>query len=559
MNDLYPLVVDLDGQTCPVQLNTVFGFNESPCHNNFRKRNNILFRRDDTNNDLQSSPSTSFFSVIRKKTNLKKHRQNVSDVDESHNKQVSSFATTDLPTFQDRYVLTRVISKSNRSTICACICRETREQYCVKVLNENCCSMDVSNNELWILLSSECLNQHENIVPVREILVDHTLIPFERNENTGDYDFVPSFPNNNVRITPIRTSSSCDLTTSQVYIVMKYVNGGNLLSHILHNNPINQSSAESSHAVGSKSTSSYRLKETRTKKLIVQLLRALKHLHEKCNIVHGSLDPSNLLLEKEDDLFDDSNRSRSGSIRLVVTDFGLSRSFNHDAMYRTEMRNSGTGQDKRFEMLRNPDYSAPEVQNNRNRRLTYDNMDLFMREQAAMDMWSVGSIAFFMLAGHAPSEQHWNDSRELLGNGRKCGIKYPGYFSRFARKFISNCLREDPSVRMTASEALNHIWLLDEVKTINRMPIMEPLHVKRPFQKNQEAHVATMHEPCGIPTHHQDPNHDKKKSIVKFNVFVKMSASIKKKKCGNEIRRNDPDVTLNEEEDDDDDSEQAHR
>jgi serine/threonine protein kinase len=86
-------------------------------------------------------------------------------------------------------------------------------------------------------------------------------------------------------------------------------------------------------------------------------------------------------------------------------------------------------------------------------------------------MWSLGVVVYFCLTGYSPFTNNNNnmdghdydsdDKSALLAKIQRAEYTFPPHFSRRAKQFITNCLQLDPTIRMSASEALKHLWLVD--------------------------------------------------------------------------------------------------
>jgi calcium-dependent protein kinase len=105
-----------------------------------------------------------------------------------------------------------------------------------------------------------------------------------------------------------------------------------------------------------------KLKEKEAVTLIIKIVSAIKHLHDK-NICHRDLKPENILFER---------RGKNQEIKVI--DFGLSKIFGDEQTMQTKI---GT-----------PYYVSPEILEG-----TYDK---------GCDMWSIGVITYIMLCGYPP-------------------------------------------------------------------------------------------------------------------------------------------------------------
>ena len=98
-------------------------------------------------------------------------------------------------------------------------------------------------------------------------------------------------------------------------------------------------------------------------------------------------------------------------------------------------------------MIGSPYYVAPEVLAGK-----YDHQ---------CDMWSIGVIAYILLCGYPP----FNGSNEGRIFRRIMACDYDFREDDWdlvrdeAKDFIKKLLVKDPQKRMTATQALNHIWL----------------------------------------------------------------------------------------------------
>lgn len=185
------------------------------------------------------------------------------------------------------------------------------------------------------------------------------------------------------------------------------------------------------------------------------ILEAVAYLHHK-DICHRDIKPENLLLRSMD---------QSKLDDIVLADFGVARHLSEP------MERSKT-------LVGSPGYSAPEV-------LCEDNY----RGQPA-DIWSIGVIAHAMLCGSTPFQQNqsqenllrqqlegkiafdkpiWQEiSSEAKGGSLKSRLLLPQHLAEkslimaFYPDFIKACCKVKPEERLTADEALNHPWLINE-------------------------------------------------------------------------------------------------
>ena len=176
--------------------------------------------------------------------------------------------------------------------------------------------------------------------------------------------------------------------------------------------------------------------EIETADLLVQLLCAVSFMHEQ-GIVHRDLKLENLLY------YDDTEDSK-----ILVADFGLSE-------YEWELKEGSP-------VCGTPGYLAPEV---------------IARQPCttSADMWSIGVIAYILLAGYPPfyanpDEPDTDETlfKKILTGDFKFHESSWSHISPEARDFIRCLLCPDPFQRPTCEEALSHPWLNDRQSLENR-------------------------------------------------------------------------------------------
>eukprot|EP00301_Raphidiophrys_heterophryoidea_P004027 c11784_g1_i2.p1 GENE.c11784_g1_i2~~c11784_g1_i2.p1 ORF type:complete len:456 (+),score=108.94 c11784_g1_i2:121-1488(+) len=161
------------------------------------------------------------------------------------------------------------------------------------------------------------------------------------------------------------------------------------------------------------------------RKITKQILEALVHIHGK-KIIHRNLKPENIIFSSEDE-----------NAHIVIVDFATSTFY--DPRHSTRLTEThGT-----------PQYFSPEITQNH----SYNH---------ATDLWSVGVIVFSMLVGHHPfaSADSDEDLYDLVVEGlceydEHDWAKVPVA----AREFVVSLLNVDPTLRPTATEAIQHKWI----------------------------------------------------------------------------------------------------
>ncbi|KNC52144.1 AGC protein kinase [Thecamonas trahens ATCC 50062] len=173
-------------------------------------------------------------------------------------------------------------------------------------------------------------------------------------------------------------------TPEKLYLVMEYVNGGELFFHLKNEG---------------------RFSEERVKLYVAELSCALGHLHS-FDIVYRDLKPENILLDHE------------GHIK--ITDFGLSKQF--ESPNETTETFCGT-----------PEYLAPEILQGKG-------------HGKGVDWWSLGTLMYEMLTGLPPFySQNVNVMYQKILGGT---LTFPDIISADAREVLEGMLNRDPDARL---------------------------------------------------------------------------------------------------------------
>lgn len=152
-------------------------------------------------------------------------------------------------------------------------------------------------------------------------------------------------------------------------------------------------------------------------------------------ISHGDLKPENLVFEK---------RFQPGKLPFTrLIDFGFAVDKNDMLYKRHGIRSTEFG---------TPLYMAPEKLYNKP-----------LEEKS--DIWSVGVMTYYMLAGYPP---FWHESEQKLFNLIKtCDYEYDkqdwSTLSKEAKDFVNKLLEPNLKLRMTAAQALEHKWMAQHV------------------------------------------------------------------------------------------------
>lgn len=188
----------------------------------------------------------------------------------------------------------------------------------------------------------------------------------------------------------------------RVYIVLEKCDGGELFEEIFKRKYLSENIAAL---------------------ILKQLFSVVAYLHDK-QIVHRDIKPENILLEDREDFF---------NIKLI--DFGAAITC--------------TPKNKMTEMIGSVFYMAPEVAN-----YSYTEK---------CDEWSCGVILYILLCGNPPFPGNTND--EIISKIRKGVYTFDQpiweHISSEAKNLIQKLLCP-PRSRLSAKEALNHPWILQQ-------------------------------------------------------------------------------------------------
>ena len=183
-----------------------------------------------------------------------------------------------------------------------------------------------------------------------------------------------------------------------IHLVMEYCSGGELFQKIFDNGAFTEHEASN---------------------LMYKLLHAINHLHNE-KISHRDLKPENILYKSE---------SPASDIKII--DFGLSSKF-------------GEAEEQMHTVVGTPYYVAPEV--------------LEKNYGPECDVWSLGVILYFMLAGKPPFSG--SNNLEVFEKIKECNVRMDEEVwesvSSDAKDLILKLISKNPKQRLTASQAMEH-------------------------------------------------------------------------------------------------------
>jgi len=183
-----------------------------------------------------------------------------------------------------------------------------------------------------------------------------------------------------------------------------------------------------------------RFTEAQAATVMQQILRAVFYMHER-GVCHRDIKPENFLFLTKDPI---------ENAILKIIDFGLSSKIDKpDTALKTK---AGT-----------PYYVAPEVLKGSYTR--------------AVDVWSCGVIMYTLLCGYPP---FWGKTdADVLVKVRRGNFTFEPrhwhHISQDAKELISGMLSFNPNSRISAEDALMHMWIKD---TAPRAPASVGLDVK---------------------------------------------------------------------------------
>ncbi|KAG2199943.1 hypothetical protein INT47_009269 [Mucor saturninus] len=202
------------------------------------------------------------------------------------------------------------------------------------------------------------------------------------------------------------------------YILMDYVNGGQLLHYIVKRQ---------------------KLSESHARHFSRQILSALDYMHRN-SIVHRDLKIENILIDKHGQ-------------NIKIIDFGLSNLFCPERRLTTYC---GSLYFAAPELLSATPYRGPEI-----------------------DVWSLGVVIYVMVTGSVPFD---DKSMPGLHDKIKRGlVAYPAHLSPECKDLLSRIFVTDPTKRIILADVIRHTWVNQGYQKIIktylplRLPVSPPL------------------------------------------------------------------------------------
>ncbi|KAK5583102.1 hypothetical protein RB653_004692 [Dictyostelium firmibasis] len=226
-------------------------------------------------------------------------------------------------------------------------------------------------------------------------------------------------------------------TTTDIFMVMEYVTGGELFEYIVKNG---------------------KLSEDESRRLFQQMISGVDYCHHHM-VVHRDLKPENLLL-------DPINRC------IKIADFGLSNMMQDGDFLKTSCGS--------------PNYAAPEVISGK------------LYAGPEVDVWSCGVILYAFLCAKLPFDDE--NIPMLFKKIREGVFSIPDFVTPSCADLIRKMLVVDPVKRITIHEIRNHPWfqvklpkylssphtfLSKSIQTINNSILNEMIQIYAPIDRER--------------------------------------------------------------------------
>ncbi|GAB4825641.1 CBL-interacting serine/threonine-protein kinase 1 [Ancistrocladus abbreviatus] len=226
---------------------------------------------------------------------------------------------------------------------------------------------------------------------------------------------------------------------TKIYMVLEYVNGGELFNRIAHKG---------------------KLPEAEGRRLFQQLIDGVSYCHDK-GVYHRDLKLENILIDAK------------GNIK--VSDFGLSalpQHFRDDGLLHTTCGS--------------PNYVAPEILANRG----YDG--------ATSDIWSCGVILYVILTGYLPFDDR--NLAVLYQKIVKGETQIPKWLSPGAQNMIKRILDPNPATRITVAEIKADEWFRQGYSPSNPEDEEENVHIDEEALSTIQEVTSDGEKSPGFPT-----------------------------------------------------------
>lgn len=221
---------------------------------------------------------------------------------------------------------------------------------------------------------------------------------------------------------------------SNYYLVMEFISGGDLMDFIANNGSID---------------------ENASREIAKQILEAIKYVHSK-GISHRDLKPDNIMIAQDDPVI------------IKITDFGLAKSQENESIMKTFC---GTLAYLAPEIILNKRKKfRNDISSNNNKKRYLGNgkitEDLYSNK---VDMWSIGCLLFVIMTAHLPFSGSTQDKlfKNIVNGDYHENLLKSLKISNLGIDFLSKLLEIDVTLRLNASQALNHPWISNYYSTNN--------------------------------------------------------------------------------------------
>lgn len=289
------------------------------------------------------------------------------------------------------------------------------------------CATDIEDLIRFFGMKDE-LTRRENIKPKKEVYHALKTINFacmadeKVSEIRNEINILKSLDHPNI----VRAFDSFE-TSNSISIAMELCTGGDLYNRMPYS-------------------------EREASTVITQLLSAVSFMHHE-NMIHRDIKFENILFE---------NRNDDAQIKLI--DFGITKTYSEkkDNERCSTFNSSGTI----YTM-------APEI------------FDVNAECTFQSDMWSLGVVAFMLLSNKMP---FWgNTVEEISQKIRKAQYSFRHKVwknrSTEAKYFVASLLKEDPSSRFDADQAIHSSWLHHDFSSSNKRVTVQKDHIHKNFLK----------------------------------------------------------------------------